>query len=416
MLYLVFLILILIVTIALGRGYKLPDIFKMALPGIKDSFIVVGVLLLIGCLTGLWRSSGTIAYFVTFGIRVFPPSLFVLSAFLISSAMSLAIGTSFGVVATAGVILMSIARAAGIDLIPVAGAIMSGIYVGDRNSPAASSASLVATLTGTDLNENVRIMLKTSMVPLVVCAGIYTILSLVYPMPRVDSDTLSLLEDDFNLSWLCILPAVLMIILPFGKIKVKVAMTIDIIVSLAIAVVVQGEGMMESIKTMVLGYESADETLAALLDGGGIRSMLEVCVILLVSGCFGGILQGAGLLDYVYDKIDWLKGKIGRFATMIVISILSCMIFCNQTIGIMMVNQLSLRLYEKWEKSQKMIDIEDSVITLAGLIPWCIASSVPLTTMDVSAAALLFSFYLWFLPLWHLLRGKMHTAQTTWKI
>lgn len=407
MIYFMLAILAILVAVSLARGYRLGQIAKMAMPGVKDALIVVEVLILIGSLTGLWRSSGTIAYFITVGVRVLPPMFFVLSAFLLTAVMSLAIGTSFGVVATAGVILMSIARAGDVPLIPVAGAIMSGIYVGDRNSPAASSATLVATVTGTDLNRNIKIMLSTSVVPLLVCTGAYTGLSLLCPMKSFDPQAVALLEENFRLSWICIVPAIMMIVLPMCKVKVKLAMAADIVVSFLIAVLLQGQGVLTALKTMLLGYASDAEPLAALLDGGGISSMFSVCIILLISGTFGQIMQGTGLLDKVYDWVSRMRDKIGRFASTLVLSVLSCMLFCNQTIGVMMVNQLGAKLYDpETEKYAKMIDMEDSVILIAGLVPWCIASSVPLATMGVGAAALPLSFFLWLVPLWRLIRRR----------
>lgn len=106
-------------ALAAKNGFALKTVLKMAVGSLKESFIVVGILLLIGCLTGLWRSSGTVAYFVTLGVSVMPPSFFLLAAFLLSAAMSFAIGTSFGVTATAGVIIMSIAHAGGISRYPL---------------------------------------------------------------------------------------------------------------------------------------------------------------------------------------------------------------------------------------------------------------------------------------------------------
>ena len=402
MIYFVTGILILLVVVSRVRGYGFREIFEMAWPGIRGALIVAEVLVLIGCLTGLWRGNGTIAYFIDRGIRLLPPSLFVLSAFLLAAAMSLAIGTSFGVVATAGVILMSIARAGGVHPIPVAGAIMSGIYVGDRNSPAASSAALVAAVTGTDQNRNIRIMFRSALPVLILCTILYAALSFVFPMKEMNTDAVSLLSSSFQMSWICMVPAALMLVLPLCKVKVKTAMAVDILVSFLIAVFIQHAGVGETFKVMVMGYEASDEELSVLLNGGGIRSMLEVCYILVVSGSFADIMNGTGLLTGAYRLVEKSRDKIGRTGTMTLLSVLTCAILCNQTIGVLMVNRLGSNLYRESEKYEKMLDIENSVIMIAGLVPWCIAASVPLNTMGVGAQALPLSFFVWLLPLWHL--------------
>lgn len=60
-----------------------------------------------------------------------------------------------------------------------------------------------------------------------------------------------------------------------------------------------------------------------------------------------------------------------RFAVMIILSVAVCVVFCNQTIGIIMLNHLSYGLYgnDDAEKYLKMPDIEDTVVVIAGLVP-----------------------------------------------
>lgn len=45
-------------------------------------------------------------------------------------------------------------------------------------------------------------------------------------------------------------------------------------------------------------------------------------------------------------------------------------------------------------------NIGNSVVNLAGLVPWAISVTVPAAAMEVSAAFLPLSFYLYLLPLW----------------
>lgn len=400
---------VLFTALAVKSGFALKSVLKMALESVRESFIVVGILLLIGCLTGLWRASGTVAYFVSLGVSVMPPKLFILAAFLLSAAMSFAIGTSFGVTATAGVIIMSIAHAGGISPVPVAAAVLSGVYVGDRGSPASSAANLVSVVTNTDMRRNIKLMFKSGAVPFILCCIAYGLISQLYPMQSLSNATLSDLSIEFSLSWLCLIPAILMIVLPFCKVPVKWAMAIDIVVSFALTMATQGESFSACLKVMVLGYEPELTALSGMLSGGGISSMLEVCGILILSGTYGGIFHGTGMLDGLTGRLIALKDKLGRFPVMVLLSVAVSAVFCNQTIGVMMVSQLSEGLYGKddAERYAKMLDIEDSVIVIAGLVPWCIACSVPLAMLGVGAQAVPFAFYLWLIPLCTLIRCKI---------
>ena len=400
---------VLFTLLAMRRGFSFRKVMGFAGESLKESFIVIEIMVLIGCLTGLWRQSGTVAYFVDLGVSAIPPKVFILAAFLLTTGMSYALGTSFGVAATAGVILMSIARAGGVDPVLAAGAVMSGLYVGDRGSPASSASNLVAVLTHTDMRKNVRQMLKCSLVPFLLCCGIYALLSLRSPMQSMNTDILNMLGDEFFLTWYCIIPAVLMIILPFCGLNVKWSMTVSLVSAFAVAVLVQHEGVLSCLKTMVVGYDAKNPALTDMLTGGGITSMLEVCGILLISCCYGTIFKGTGMLTAVSDKIESAAKKLGRFPTMLLMSAGIVMVFCNQAASTIMQSNLSEELYgeDDAERNIKMLDIENSVILMAGMIPWCIACSVPLAMFGADEKAIPLSLYLWLVPLWWLIRRKM---------
>ena len=394
--------------VAIKRGKTVREVGKMSLSTVKDSLIVVRIILLLGCLTGLWRASGTIAYFVCGGVKLIPPALFVLAAFVLTAVMSFALGTSFGVTATGGVILMAIGRAGGINPVIVAGAVLSGVYVGDRASPAASSANLVAVLTGTDMRDNVRLMLKNSILPFVICCGIYTVLSLFVPMTDMNVSLLENIAGEFNLSWVCLIPAVLILALPFCNVSIILSILISMASAFAVAVFTQDVSVLQALKIMVTGFAPDDASLTGIFSGGGLVSMLEVGCILLLSGTYGGIFRGAGFLEEVDKALLKMSGKIGRYQTMLIMSFAICALFCNQTIGSIMQSELSAPLYgdSDEEKTARMMDIENSVILVAGLIPWCIACSVPLGMLNADAASVPFACYLYVLPLVELIKAS----------
>ena len=395
--------------LAVRRGFKFKEVMGFAADSLKESFTVIEIMILIGCLTGLWRQSGTVAYFVDLGVSAIPPSIFILAAFLLTTLMSYALGTSFGVAATAGVILMSIARAGGVDPVLSAGAVMSGLYVGDRGSPASSASNLVAVVTHTDMRKNVRQMLKCSIVPFLLCCGIYALLSLRSPMQNMNTDILNMLGEEFSLQWYCIIPAVLMIVLPFCGVNVKLSMAVSLVSAFFAAVFVQQADVLACLKTMVLGYEAKNPALTDMLSGGGIVSMLEVCGILLISCSYGTIFKGTGMLTAVSDKIRRTSEKIGRFPTMLLMSAAILAVFCNQSASTIMQSNLAGELYgdSDGEKNLKMLDMENSVILLAGTVPWCIACSVPLAMFGADVRSIPLSIYLWMVPLWWLIRRKM---------
>lgn len=119
--------LVLFFALGLRRGYGAKALVKMAWSKMPKSMIVLRILFFIGLLTGLWRSCGTIAFFIYHGIRVITPSLFILVAFLLTVLLSYALGTSFGVASTAGVVLMALARSGGVSEAVTAGVTIAGL-------------------------------------------------------------------------------------------------------------------------------------------------------------------------------------------------------------------------------------------------------------------------------------------------
>jgi len=395
--------LICFISVGLYRHYPLRSLFKMALVGAKNSLVVIRVLVLIGCLTALWRACGTISFFVVFGVKLITPHIFILVAFLLSSLVSYAMGTSFGVAGTIGVILMSIARAGNVNELIAAGAILSGVYFGDRTAPTSSCANLVASLTKTDLYDNVKRMLKSAAIPYAICIFLYAVLAWKNPLSRADTSLVSILESNFSLSVWTIIPAVILLVLPLFRIPVRIAVSVSILCSFAVSMACQQLSFWDTFHTMLFGYKPSDPALISILSGGGFIPMLTTILIVTLSSTYSGIFNGTNMISGIQGNISNLCDKIGRFPTVVATSILSCAVFCNQTMGIIFTHEMVSKIYQekKIDRSTFMLDIANSTVLIAVLIPWSIASSVPLSWMGVNFRALPYAFLLYFIPLFY---------------
>lgn len=281
-----------------------------------------------------------------------------------------------------------------------AGAILSGVFFGDRCSPMSSSALLVCSLTGTDIYRNIRQMIKTTRVPFLISCVLYVVLAggmATGPDPTVTA----LFEENFSLHWVTIMPAVLMLLLAVLRVDVKIAMGVSIVAASAAAILVQGVAPGELIRTLWTGgtFEEGSR-LAALLDGGGISSMVEVGAIVLISASYSGIFSVTPLLSGVKEKLKQTSAKLTPFGTVILTSILSSMVSCNQSLGTILTWQICDDLYQ--DKEELAIALENSVILIAALIPWGIAGAVPVATIGAKITCLLAAFYLYLVPAWNL--------------
>ena len=387
------------VIYGLIKGHNLIVLIKKSFEGVLTVKNILLVFILIGMITALWRTSGTIAYIVYMGSKLISPSILILLTFLLCSILSVLIGTSLGTAATMGVICASIGKAMGVNPYYIGGAVLSGIYFGDRCSPMSTSALLIAELTKTNLYTNIKLMIKTSIIPFIVTCLFYLFLGFKSKVSNISVDVTEIFKQNYNLNIIVIIPAILIIILSILKINVKKTMLVSIVISFIIAMFIQRDSIVALINYCIFGYHHSNERLNLMMKGGGILSMVNVSLIVGISSSYSGIFKETKMLVSLKKHLKDFSKKTSSYFVIFLSSIISGAIACNQSLGTILTNELCGELVEK----QKMaIILENTVILLVGLIPWNIAMDVPLKTLDVGIMSGLFAFYLYFLPLWNL--------------
>ena len=115
----------------------------------------------------------------------------------------------------------------GIDPALAGGAVLAGVFVGDRASPVSSGAILVSEITGTNLYDNVSAMLRRGLVPALLTCILYTMLGRSSgARAEVDLDTV--FQTEFYLSWVLLLPLILIPVLSLLRLNVKQGETVRI--------------------------------------------------------------------------------------------------------------------------------------------------------------------------------------------
>lgn len=403
------------ILLALFRGYSLPCLLSMMLKSSRQSLPVIWIFALIGIITAVWRACGTIPFIVYYGISYLSEQFFVLAAFILSSMMSVLLGTSFGTVGTMGVILMVLAKSGHVDVNVAAGAIIAGAYLGDRCSPMSSSANLVAVLTRTRLYLNLENMLKTSVLPfLLTCAG-YTFFSLKHPLIGGNNPIVAAIPQSFDLNPVVLVPAVLILALAAIRIDVKISMSLSSLVGMAIALFIQQVGLTELLGYLATGYRlDQPGPLSAVIQGGGLLSMLPVSLIVLISAAFSGLFAGTGLLRDIELAYELISRKAGIYAGTVITSFATAAFGCNQTLAVMLTHQLTHGTYEKkrLNRYRLALDLENTVIVISPLIPWNIAGAVPAAALSADSGFIPYALYLFFVPLTYFCMRKAPIKET----
>ena len=371
-------------------------LLKAAVGSVKSVAVILIAFLLIGMLTASWRASGTIAGIVSACMGLVNPAVFPMATFLMVSLMSVLTGTAFGSAATMGSICMAVGQALGCDSVLIGGAILGGAFVGDRCSPLSTSAILTATVTGTKLMDNLPRMAKRAALPMLATCGIY--LALGFMSPASGQGTVVLPYNGvFDLSWPVLLPAVSVVVLAVLKVDVRVNMAVSIVVAVVIALILQQASAADLAYQLVFGYVAPTAEAAKTLNGGGLLSMVDATLIILISGTYAGLFEQTHLLEGIQQALVMLAGKIGREIALVISGFALCGLCCNQTLSTILGEQLFRGLY-KGENQALALDIADTLIVSCALIPWCIAATVPLGSVGAPLASICCAFYLLLQP------------------
>lgn len=383
-------------------GIPFPDIVRLLVRGVKRIANILTIFTLIGMLTGVWRLSGTIPMLIDWALSLINPTFFVLWSFLLCATLSTLIGTAFGTVSTLGVVCMLMAHTAGFNEVLVGGAILSGVYVGDRCSPMSSSAALVCALTHTDIYGNFKRMLRNGAAPfLLTCAG-YALLSLLGPEHVMPEGATDALRAHFCFNVWVLLPAIVILVFGILRIDVKIAMATSIVLACLAGVLFQHCSLSRLVSSMLLGYRAPLDELA-MLNGGGIVSMANVAAIVAISSSYSALFEKSGLLDSFEHMVERLAGRIGAFRATTLVGVLTTGLSCNQTLSIILTRQLCV--HAQHNRREMAMYLENSVVLLSAVLPWSIAFSMCGLTLQQGPAMIPFALYLWMVPLYWCLRS-----------
>lgn len=146
---------------------------------------------------------------------------------------------------------------------------------------------------------------------------------------------------------------------------------------------------------------SESSTLSSIIKGGGILSMLKIALVVFISSGFTGIFEETNMLSVVEDIIKKPSTRAGLFFTNILVSIATAAFGCSQALAVILTHLLIKEGYNEngISNSELACDIENTAIVISPLIPWNIAGLVPLTTLGVGLGAIIFSLYLFLLPI-----------------
>ncbi|WP_257263239.1 Na+/H+ antiporter NhaC [Endozoicomonas sp. ONNA2] len=377
---------------ALRLGYNYKEIQQAMNNGINNALSAIYIFILIGVVIAAFIESGTLATLVYYGISFIDPTFFLPTGLILCSLMSLATGTSWGTVGTAGVVLMSIGGCMGLPLPLIAGMVISGACFGDKMSPVSDTTNLSAMSSKTSLYAHIKSMTYTTGPVYLICLAIFTWLGMEYStnsMPTEHLHTLmTTLEHHFSLSLVSLMPLLVMVVLSIRQVAAEVTMIAAAGTAVLLALLLQGADISTVLGSLFNGgsVQTGVEQLDSLLSRGGISSMMETLSLSLMALALGGILDSFGFLRVLITSV---VRRIKRRASLVTTTIIA-VFFGNLTMGeaymsIILGGQLFGDSYDarQIDRSVMSRSLEEGATLTTVLIPWTTGGAFFAATLGV---------------------------------
>ena len=373
---------------------------------IKSTASAILILLMVGALAGTWMVSGIIPSMIYYGLQILSPAIFLPATLIICSVISIATGSSWTTSATVGIALIGIGGALGFDLGMVAGAVISGAYLGDKLSPMSDTTNLAPAMAGTDLFTHIKYMTLTTIPTYIITLILFIVLGLSVEVSGEanTNDLLNSITASFNVTPLLFLVPVIVIGLIVKKTEPLVALLVGTLLAGIFAIIFQPEivtqitgadsltfksaykGVMQAITTEVI-VPTESKTLADLFTSGGMAKMLPTIWLILCAMVFGGIMDAIGALARISESLLKLAHTtFGLFASTVGSCLALNITASDQYLAIVVPGKMFAKAYKDKGLAPENLSrtLEDTGTVTSVLVPWNTCGAYQAGTLGVS--------------------------------
>ena len=360
--------------------------------GISNAFSAIYIFILIGVLIAAFIQSGTVATLIYYGLELISPEYFLPAGLILCSVMSLATGTSWGTVGTAGVVLIGIGGAMDIPLPLVAGVVISGACFGDKVSPVSDTTNLAAMASNVKLTDHIKSMSYSTTPTYLISLIVFYVIGLQYTSHSLPTEGLNTLLNGisslYEVNLIMLLPFIAMLVLSLKGIDAVPTMFISIIVAVLIALLIQDKPLVGILNSLYAGeaHHSGVASLDSLLGRGGIASMMWTLSLALIALALGGILSVFGFLRVL---ISGLISRVKRTGSLVSLTIVTCFVgnltMAEAYMSIILGGNLFSGAYDKLGVDRLVLSrsLEDGGTLTAALIPWTTAGAFFASSLGV---------------------------------
>lgn len=356
--------------------------------GAARAKIVILILFLVSFLLPSWYLSGTIDQMVKVALSIILPQHFLVLSFLTALCFSMLLGTSVGTLSSIGIPVLGTAAILHLPIEIVAGALVSGAFVGDRTSPFSSSHQLLSHTLEIPLKKQWRAML-----PSTVSAVLFSFFFYYYEDVSI-SGKLLVNHQSFQwseLSFLKFIPPLVLILFVIFRTSIVYAFIASILSAVMISLTDY------SIGKIIAAFWYGIHGL-----GGGLANMYELLLFLALAGAYNGLLEEMNVIQPYLDK--WLNSSrtlMGDTFKALAASLLITFIAANQTLPIILTGRSFLPHWvKKYGNGELARVMGDSTMLFPGIVPWSVLTIMCETLVGVPLLKYIpYAIFVWILPI-----------------
>ena len=372
--------------VAMLNGWKWSYMEQGILAAINRTMQAILILAVVGLMLGSWMAGGVVPSMMYYGIKVIAPSIFLFTACLLCSIVSLATGSSWSTAGSMGVALIGVGTALGFPAYMTAGAVVSGAYFGDKMSPLSDTTNLAPAVAGATLFDHIKHMIWTTGPSLVIALVVYLVLGFTNSsggaadLSTID-EILAFITDNYNVSLLCLIAPLFVIVAVALKLPALPALIGGVVLGLPFFPM-QGNSLksVPSILNYGVGVEIPEDAsdviaeLGSLLTSDGMQGMMWTISLILCAMVFGGIVDCTGIMGSIAGAL--LKLARGTRGGLVLVTVISCIIvnaLCSdQYLAIILPGRMYKEAFEDLRLAPKNLSrcLEDSGTITSNFIPW----------------------------------------------
>jgi NhaC family Na+:H+ antiporter len=399
---------VVVITQLLLLGFSWLTIQNAIAKKLSQAIPTILLLFAIGLLIGSWMISGTIPMLVYYALNIVSAEHIYLISFIVPIFFSLCTGTSWGSIATIGLVLITVATVINADLAITAGAIIGGAYFGDKLSPLSDTTNIAAMSVNVDLYQHIHAMLFTTLPSSLLAAVGFFALDIVYPAQLslgastgVDilQQTLFSISSLFHFNLWLLLPPIIILLGSMLKKPPLPVLVLSSLISCLLALIFQDFTFDDVIQTLYQGFsmsmfhfdqiESLPKHIAVLFERGGLYALNQPIIITILVFIYVGALDCINAMPTLINRLlSGVKKSSTLVASSLVASAVTNAMTSSQYANSFINGEAFAKKYDEFGVSRKVLSrsLEDTGTMIESIIPWSTTAVFIYATLGVSVA------------------------------